>query len=110
MKYKFLSVEQFARVLENAPFGVVFDFIFDQPEEGFHNGIACGWFGAKKEEIFDNPFIAVGYYGGSHLFVRDLDEDIKEMLEHLMFIECASEDDFFCVEVTDENKKYLEEV
>lgn len=118
--YIFITPEQLGTAISKAPMNTRFDFTLDQStDDWYHEKEPTGWFGAKITSIFDEyqGIFAIGYYGGGCTRIVDIDYECYDKNIGTCIIEALKDyinnqaDDIekICVEVTDENKLFLEE-
>lgn len=119
-KYVFITPEQLGKAINNAPFNTIFDFTLDQSTDDFYNETEpTGWYGAKITTIFDEyqGVFAIGYYGGGCTQIVDIGYEFPNKNAETCIIEGlkdyinnqADHIKKVCVEITDENKLFLEE-
>ena len=126
-EYKFISIEDFARAIANAPWNTTFDFTFDSREDVERNGEPEGWYGAKMIRIFDEEdgVLCFGYQGGGCTQCVDMymisdntydaPTNAKAIEEQLIkwfkdYPDGSANITEICVEITDDNYGYLMEV
>jgi hypothetical protein len=122
--YKFITVEELAHAIANAPMNTEFNFTFDNAESVAVEGEPTGWYGVKVTKIFDEEcgVLCFGYYGGGCTQCADMymiSEDVYDVPTNANAIRGKllawfdmSMDKFeyeigICVEVTDYNAEYL---
>ena len=131
-KYLFVTIEQFATAIANAPMNTDFDFTFDTQESLCTNndcGEPMGWYGVSVRRFFDEEdgVLCFGYYGGGctqcvdMYIISDNTNDVptnakaiqQQLLEWFKFIP----EDFnikgtagkVCVGLAEDNEEYFEE-
>lgn len=120
-KYIFITPEQLGKAINNAPFNTRFDFTFEQSTADFHYGTEpTGWYGATITTIFNEfqGIFTIGYYGGGCTRTIDIEFEWYNKNIETCIIEAlkdyinnqANHIEKICVEVTDENRLFLEKV
>ena len=115
MKYGFFSIKEVAEAIFKAPFNTSFDFTFDTKED-LRKSQPEGWHGAKRIVLFGEEYgvIAFGYYGGGSTLCKELESHdyiniIPDFIKWCKYYDGDKVDADYklCVEVTEENQKYL---
>lgn len=122
-KYIYMSIYQFADAIASAPWGTEFDFTYDTEDSIY--GEPTGWYCMKVVRLFDEEggVLCYGYYGGGCTQCIDMyiiSDDIYDVRENQKAIESQFRKwselaydklgDTICVEVTDCNRQWIEEV
>ena len=120
--YKFMTPQELAKAIAIAPFNTEFDFTFDSEEDIKVRLEPEGWYGAKITTIFDeyDGIFAIGYHGGQltrcyDLYAEDCfdkEETIKKLTQWINDFFVIAPENYYgkvCVEITEDNKKYLED-
>lgn len=124
-KYIYMTVYQLADAIASAPWNTLFDFTYDSKQCKDDIPDPTGWYGIKITRIFDEEggVLCYGYYGGGCSQAVDLymiSDDICDVRENQKAIEKQFREwseyayekleETVCVEVTDDNRRWIEEV
>ena len=111
MEYNFVTVKQMADWLRACDLGDELGFTNDEKEDIEVNGEPTGWYGVTIVDLFDNPTVVFGYYGGGAISCGSInyeDESFEDMIITFFNREFdikLTEDSLVCVDANDYGKE-----
>lgn len=74
----FWSIKGIENIILKMEMGEELYFTLDKPEDIEINGEPSGWYGIRKDTIFDGDVLLIGYMGGNDTVLYNVDFKINE--------------------------------